>query len=103
MGSMIKHIVFWRLKDSVDGRSRAGIAAEMKEKFEAMRGRVPGMLAAEIGIDVSAGDDSCHVALYTEFETREALDAYQVSPEHRAVVPFIRAARTERRVVDYEV
>ena len=100
---MIKHIVLWRLKDFVDGRSRAEIVAEMKEKFEAMRGRVPGMRAAEIGVDLTGGDDACHVALYTEFETREALDAYQVSPAHMAVVPFIRAARTERRVVDYEV
>jgi hypothetical protein len=100
---MIKHIVFWRLKDSVDGRSRTDIASEMKEKFEAMRGVVPGMLAVEVGIDFGASDDSGHVSLYTEFESREALDAYQVSPEHMAVVPFIRAARTERRVVDYEV
>ena len=100
---MVKHIVFWRLKDSVNGRGRAEIAAEMKGKFEAMPGAVPGLLSAEVGIDFSAGDDSCHVALYTEFETREALDVYQVSPEHMAVVPFIRAARTERRVVDYEV
>jgi hypothetical protein len=99
---MIKHIVFWRLKDSVNGRSDTEIIAEMKARFEAMLGVVPGMLAAEVGIDFSGGNDSCHVALYTEFETREALDAYQVSPEHMAVVPLIRSARTERRVVDYE-
>ncbi len=100
---MIKHIVFWRLKDEVDGRSRADVMAEMKRTFEAMRGAVPGLRALEVGLDFNAGADAAHVALYTEFETREALDAYQESPEHMAVVPFIRAARTERRVVDYEV
>ena len=100
---MIKHVVFWRLKDSVDGRSRAEIAQQMKSQFEAMRDKIPGLRSIEVGIDFSAGDDSAHVALYSEFDSREALDAYQVSPEHMAVVPFIRAARTERRVVDYEV
>ena len=100
---MIKHIVFWRLKDEVDGRSRADVMAEMKRKFEAMRGVVPELRALEVGLDFNAGADAAHIALYTEFDTRAALDAYQDSPEHLAVVPFIRAARAERRVVDYEV
>jgi hypothetical protein len=59
--------------------------------------------ALEVGLDLNAGADAAHIALYTEFDSREALDAYQDSPEHMAVVPFVRAARTERRVVDYEV
>ena len=100
---MVKHIVFWRLKDEVDGRSRADVMAEMKQRFEAMRGVVPGLRALEVGLDFGAGVDAAHVALYTEFDSRAALDAYQDSPEHMAVVPLIRAARTERRVVDYEV
>jgi quinol monooxygenase YgiN len=100
---MIKHIVFWRLKDEVEGRSRADVMAEMKQRFEAMRGVVPGLRALEVGLDLNAGADAAHIALYTEFDSREALDAYQDSPEHMAVVPFVRAARTERRVVDYEV
>jgi hypothetical protein len=100
---MIKHIVFWRLKDEVEGRGRAEVMADMKQKFEAMRGVVPGLRALEVGLDFNASADAAHIALYTEFETRAALDAYQESPVHMAVVPFIRAARTERRVVDYEV
>ncbi len=100
---MIKHIVFWRLKDSVSGRSRMEIATEMQQKFEAMHGVVPGLRALEVGVNFNAGADAAHVALYAEFDSREALDAYQASPEHMAIVPFIREARTERRVVDYEV
>jgi len=100
---MIKHIVFWKLKESVGGRSRAEIAAEMKQKFEAMRGSLPGMRTVEVATDVSGGDDAAHVVLYSEFDSREALDAYIASPQHMAVVPFIKEARTERRVADYEV
>ncbi|MGE0594442.1 MAG: Dabb family protein [Vicinamibacterales bacterium] len=100
---MIKHIVFWRLRDGLNGLSREQIAREMQAKFEAMVGVVPGLHHLEFGIDFNASDDAAHCALYTEFDSREALDAYQASPEHMAVVPFIRSARTERRVVDYEV
>lgn len=35
--------------------------------------------------------------------TREALDAYQIHPEHKKIMPFILEARDERRIVDYEI
>jgi hypothetical protein len=35
--------------------------------------------------------------------TRAALDVYQAHPDHTAVMPFILEARSERRLVDYEV
>lgn len=47
----------------------------------------------------SSGD----IVLYSEFETREDLDNYQVHPEHKALMPFVAEARLERRMVDYEV
>jgi hypothetical protein len=37
-----------------------------------------------------------------EFDSREALDAYQVHPAHQEFAAFLGPLRTERRVVDYE-
>ncbi len=76
--------------------------ARHQEKLEALRGRVPGMLLIEVGVDFSRTDSSSDVALYAEFESRAALDAYQAHPDHKAVMPFILEARSERRLVDYE-
>ena len=45
---------------------------------------------------------SCDLALYAEFESWAALGAYQAHPEHKAMMPFILEARTERRLCDYE-
>lgn len=39
--------------------------------------------------------------LYSEFENRADLDAYQVHPLHEAVKPIVMAASDERRLVDY--
>jgi len=41
--------------------------------------------------------------LYSEFDSQAALAAYQEHPAHKALLPFIREAATERRLVDYEV
>jgi len=41
------------------------------------------------------------LVLYTEFEDREALDAYQHHPQHEALKPFIGAVRLERQCMDY--
>ncbi len=99
---MVKHIVMWRLKDSANGLDRAGNARAIKERLEALAGRIPGVLRLEVGIDVSRTDASGDLVLYSEFESRAALDAYQEHPLHKAVMPFVLEARSERRVVDYE-
>lgn len=100
---MIKHIVFWRLKDSAHSNDKATNARLIKEKIEALAGKIPSILKIEVGIDYSAGEGSSDVVLYSEFASRSALEAYQNHPEHQAVIPFITEARSERRVVDYEV
>ncbi len=100
---MIKHIVMWRLKESAHGNDKATNARIIKEKLESLSGKIPGMISLEVGIDFSATESSSGVVLYSEFESREALEAYQSHPEHKAVMPFIMEARSERRVVDYEV
>jgi heme-degrading monooxygenase HmoA len=99
---VVRHIVFWRLKPEAHGQTAAENARAVKEKLEGLRGRIPGMLKIEVGLDFSRTDNSCDLALYSEFESREALDAYQAHPEHKAVMPFIAEARSERRLVDYE-
>ncbi|MEI7824781.1 MAG: Dabb family protein [Chlorobiaceae bacterium] len=100
---MIKHIVMWRLKDVAHGNDRQTNAALIKEKLTALRGRIPGMTAIEVGIDFSCTDSSCDVVLYSEFLDRNALALYQENPEHEALKPFIGMASMERRIADYEV
>ena len=99
---MIVHIVFWRLHEQANGRSKLENAREMKTRFEALRPLMPGLLRLEVGIDFAGSEQSSDVALYTEFESRAALDAYQVHPAHKEVAAFIADLRSERRVVDYE-
>ncbi len=97
---MVKHIVFWKLKASPDQEANA---RKMKQLLEGLAGRVPGMRHVEVGIDFERSDAAWDVALYTEFDTREALAAYQDFPEHVAMKGFIASVREHRAVIDYEV
>lgn len=100
---MVKHIVMWRLKDTAHGNSKATNARLIKEMLEKLNGRIPGILKIEVGIDYAGSENSVDMVLYSEFVSREALEHYQSHPEHKAVMPFIMEARSERRVADYEV
>jgi hypothetical protein len=100
---MVKHIVLWKLKETAFGNGKQENAQIIKQLLEDLNGKIPGMIKAEVGIDVSAGEASADVALYSEFLSRQALDEYQSHPLHEAVKQFILEVRSERRVVDYEI
>ncbi|HKE84552.1 MAG TPA: Dabb family protein [Vicinamibacterales bacterium] len=101
---MVVHIVFWRLHErSANGLTKHDNAREMKRRFERLAGVIPGLIRCVVGIDFAHTPDSADVALYSEFESRAAFDAYQPHPAHQEIVAFLKDVRTERRVVDYEV
>ena len=100
---MVKHLVFWKLKNKALGKSKEENARLIKEKLEALNGRIPGLLSLEIGIDFSKTRSSVDIALTSTFANREDLENYLVHPEHRAVVPFIMKTAKEFRVADYEI
>jgi hypothetical protein len=99
---MVKHIVMWRLKDRAEGSDRAANARRIKAELEALRGRIPGLLALEVGLDIERSAAAFDVVLYSEFESLEALSGYQAHPEHAKVADFIGRVRSERVLVDYE-
>jgi hypothetical protein len=101
--NMVKHIVFWKLQESAEGRSARQNAQEMKTRLETLNGRIPGLIKLEVGIDFGRTESSMDVALYSEFVDRDALTRYQEHPEHLAVADFVGKVRRSRTVVDYEV
>jgi quinol monooxygenase YgiN len=97
---MIKHIVMWNVRGATPGEKAQGIA-RLKRSFESLRGRIPGLLHLEIGVDSSRIDYACDVVLYSEFENQAALDAYAEHPEHLRVKREVGDLRVARHQVDY--
>jgi hypothetical protein len=100
---MIKHIVLWTLINRENQQSREETAAAIKQKIDGMRGRIPGLLHIEGGIDFTRSADSWDIALYAELESREALAGYQVHPAHEEFKSFLGSRRSQRSLIDYEV
>lgn len=97
---MIKHIVMWNVRGDTAAQKRE--AAEfLKERFEGLKGRIPGLRRLEVGLDHSGVDYACDVVLYSEFDDQQSLDAYAVHPEHLRVKAELGELRIARHQVDY--
>jgi quinol monooxygenase YgiN len=99
---LIRHIVMWNLRGDTVHEKAANIEM-LRRGFESLRGRVPGLLHLEIGVDTSAADYACDVVLFSEFESQDALDAYATHPEHLRVKRELGDLRTARHQVDYHL
>lgn len=95
---MIQHLVFFKWSDEA--------TAEQVDEIAEGLGNLPDKIA-EIksflfGKDVIRSERSYDFALVSEFENLEALDRYQVHPEHQAVVAKVKAAASSVVAVDFE-
>ena len=97
---MVTHIVFRALKDEAEGHSKRENAEHIKEMLEALVGVVPGLIEAKVGINENGG--KYDAALFSKFESWDALHAYDSHPEHLKVRAFVKAVRLERESVDFE-
>ncbi len=100
---MIKHIVCWKLLNKTRPLVKNPDAMAIKTALEDLRGKIPGLLHLELGLDFSGKESAGDIILYTEFESREALSAYQGHPAHVAVGKIVRPRTCDRRMIDYEI
>ncbi len=99
---MIKHIVMWNVKGWTP-EERSENVRRIRAAFDGLRGVIPGLLALEVGADVSNIEYACDAVLYTEFESREALDSYATHPDHLRIKRELADIRIARHQVDYVV
>ena len=94
---MVKHIIFWELNDGVDAQAAA---ADLRERFKGLMGVVDGLISIEVGVPKG---DKPRLVLYSEFTSWEALDGYQVHPDHIAIKSVVHAIVCGRQCCDYEI
>ena len=97
---MITHIVMWKLKENAEGGSKLENMVKLETMLEALPAKIGGILKFEVGINFNP--DGYDLVLYSVYESIEALDAYQIHPEHLKVRAFVKNITEGRSVVDYE-
>lgn len=99
---MIRHIVLWRLVAD-DDATRAADAAAISAAFAGLLGVIDGLQSLRVARDV-VGETNHDVALVAEYDSLEALAAYQVHPAHvRAATEVVRPRTTGRTCIDVEI
>ncbi len=99
---MIIHIVMFTLKDFAEGKTKSENLMIMKEKLESLTGSIDLIRKIEVGLNINSSPAAYDIALYSEFDSAEDLNAYQIHPEHRKVSEFIGSISDKRVVADYE-
>lgn len=70
--------------------------------LEGLKDQIDGIIKLEVGINVLESNQSYDIVLNSAFASQEALDAYQVHPEHLTVSNAITDLREKRILVDYK-
>ena len=94
---MIKHIVLYTLKEGVNKQEAVAV---IKENLEPLVGVIPGLMHMEIRQAYQGGMD---YALYSEFESKQALKDYAQHPAHLEAKTHFWEFLDKRYCADYEL
>ena len=92
---MVKHIVLYTLKEDVN---KAEAVEIIRSVLEPLVGKIPGLLHLEVRQAFQGMD----YALYSEFESREALEFYAGHPLHSEAKTHFAHFLSSRVAADYE-
>lgn len=97
---MIKHIVFFRFPDLSD---KSDFLNEFKDRIHDLKNKISEIENIEAGLNFSDREVAYDIALFSEFRTKEDLEAYKIHPDHQKLIDFLNQYKRELAVVDYEI
>ena len=94
---MVKHIVFWKVKDNAEKQKNIDCMIDM---LKSLVGKIEGLISIEVGYNFNNSSDY-DVVLYASFTNPSALKYYQTHPEHVKCKEFISQVTVDRACADY--
>lgn len=99
---MVKHIILWKLKDTLSEEEKKEVKAGIKEGLESLKEKIPGLMDIKVRTEGLASSNA-DVMLDSSFECEEALKDYSVHPAHvQAADTKVRPYTEIRMCFDYE-
>lgn len=98
---MVRHVLFWQLRDELSEKERAEVAASAKRALEALVGVVPGLISLSV-TTTPMESSNVELMLDSTLESPAAYDGYKVHPAHVAAAGIVRAAAKSRYCMDFE-
>ena len=101
---MIKHIVWWTLKEEAAGATATENAEKMVTMLRALDGVIPAAKSIEVSTDfLETTTEKIQVVLQSVHDDADALKAYAVHPEHLKCAEFIKQVAASRCAIDYVI
>ena len=100
---MVKHVILWKLKDTLSDSEKQSVKVGIKEGLESLAGKIPGLISIQVNIE-GLPTSNVDLMLDSSFESFEALKGYSVHPAHVAVADGkVRPHTAGRYCLDYEI
>ena len=98
---MVKHIVFFKLKDEIENKEQ--IAKQVIETLYPLKEKIKEIKFYELGMNFANKETAFDIALISHFDSRDDLDTYRSHPEHIKAVEKIKPYINKTASVDYEI
>lgn len=97
---MVKHVVMWNIKPDLP---KEETILELKKRLEVLPEKINGLQELEIGVHYKKGATGRDIVLYSVLESKEALEAYLIHPDHVEAGAYVKQVVCDRIDVDYEI
>ncbi|MCD7816568.1 MAG: Dabb family protein [Bacteroides sp.] len=98
---MLKHIVLFKLKESLSAAEKQDVMNRFKTAIEALPATITTIRHIHVGFNINP-DEQWDICLDSEFDTLEDMKAYSIHPAHLAAAGLLKEAKEERACTDYE-
>lgn len=99
---MVKHIVLFKLKESLSATEKADIMHRFKAAIEALPATIPFIRDIHVGLNENPAE-TWDICLDSSFDTLEEVKAYSIHPAHVAAAGILKDAKENRACVDYTI
>lgn len=100
---MIRHIVFFKIKDFSSDEERIQAKENLLLTFRGLIGQIPQTRKYLVEEDLIQGPSSFDVVVDSSFDSLEDLKAYQNHPAHLDAVQEAKQWFSDKAVVDYKL
>ncbi|MCE2616667.1 MAG: Dabb family protein [Phocaeicola sp.] len=99
---MVKHIVLFKLKETLSLDEKEVYMKQFKEAIEALPAVIPFIKKIFVGFNVNS-DEKWDICLESEFRTLEEVKEYSVHPSHIKAAGILKDVKVDRACVDYDI
>ncbi len=98
---MVRHIILWDFADGFTDEQKEEKGREIKQGLENLIHHIEGLVSIQVHLN-SLPSSNAELMLDSTFTTKEALEGYQIHPEHvKAATELVRPATKNRKCIDF--